>query len=133
MKCCLLGSRHIAQVQLAAAPRTIYLRHPHLRRIYLTFFILVALLVLVPCWSAWYAYRPHRPRRSWSVQRCVRVRWSRLLCGLVARCEIDHLGRNLGVEMVRHFHTCLLWPWLWLHGQIVAMGDGSWVRRDIDV
>ena len=42
-----------------------------------------------------YLPRHNRPRKSWSLQRCLRVRWSRRLCGVVARCEMDYLGRNL--------------------------------------
>ena len=86
--------------QLASAPRNAVLRHPHLRRLYLIFFVVVSLLVLLPTWTLLYLPRRNRPRQSWTLQRCLRVRWSRRLCALVAKCEIDYLGRDLNLDFV---------------------------------
>lgn len=63
--------------------------------------MLTTLLFLLPLWSLLYLPRSNRPRRSWTLQRCLRVRWSRRLCGVVARCEIDYLGRDLNLDLVR--------------------------------
>ncbi|OCF34193.1 endoplasmic reticulum protein [Kwoniella heveanensis BCC8398] len=73
-------------------------RHPIFRRLYLISFLLFGILILLPAWAVYYVPRSNRPRQSWTVRRCLRVRWSRLLCGLVARCEIDYLGRDLSVD-----------------------------------
>jgi len=86
--------------QLASAPRNAVLRHPHFRRLYLIFFVVVSLLVLLPTWTLLYLPRRNRPRQSWTLQRCLRVRWSRRLCALVAKCEIDYLGRDLNLDFV---------------------------------
>ncbi|WVF67244.1 hypothetical protein IAT40_001992 [Kwoniella sp. CBS 6097] len=74
-------------------------RNPIFRRLYLIFFLLFGILILLPFWAILYVPRSNRPRKNWTVRRCLRVRWSRLLCGLVARCEIDYLGRDLIVDL----------------------------------
>jgi hypothetical protein len=86
--------------QLSKAPRNRLVRQPILRQLYLILFLVFTLLILLPSWTLYYLPRSRRPRQSWSLQRCLRVRWSRHLCGLIARCEIDYLGRDLSVEMV---------------------------------
>jgi len=96
----LILSLHFADAQLDEAPRNPLLRNPVLRTIYLIFFLLSMLFVLVPLWAIYYVPRFNRPRRSWTVKRCVRVRWSKRLCSLVARCEIDYLGRDLSKPLV---------------------------------
>lgn len=83
------------------APRNAFVRNALLRRAYLLLFVLCTLLVLVPLWTLLYLPRANRPRRSWTLKRCLRVRWSRRLCAVVARCEIDYLGRDLSVDLVR--------------------------------
>ncbi|ORY33389.1 Alpha/Beta hydrolase protein [Naematelia encephala] len=80
---------------LASAPRCHLLRHSLLRRVYLVSFVFVTLFLLLPAWTLLYLPRSNRPRPSWTLKRCLRVRWSRRLCGVVARCEIDYLGRDL--------------------------------------
>jgi hypothetical protein len=94
-------------LQLAAAPRAAALRHPLFRRFYLIFFILLSLFVLVPAWSLLYIPRRYRPRETWTLQRCLRVRWSRRLCAVVARCEIDYLGRELSLDLVSQHNWSL--------------------------
>ncbi|OXH26602.1 endoplasmic reticulum protein [Cryptococcus neoformans] len=99
---------------LANAPRSLLYRHPILRRFYLVIFVLTTLLFLLPLWSLLYLPRSNRPRRSWTLQRCLRVRWSRRLCGVVARCEIDYLGRDLNLDLVpmrlTHSHPVTIPP-----------------------
>ncbi len=89
-----------SKTQLANSPRDIPLRHPIFRRIYLVFFVFISLFFLMPFWCIIYLPRSNRPRPNWTLQRCLRVRWSRRLCGVVARCEVDYLGRDLDIDMV---------------------------------
>lgn len=89
-----------ADLQLRAAPRNTLARHPIYRRVYLIVFVCLTLLVLVPIWALLHLPKSRRPRRTWTLQRCLRVRWSRSLCAVVARCEIDYLGRNLSERPV---------------------------------
>lgn len=91
---------HHANIQLEQAPRNPLWRSPLFRRLYLLFFVLFSLLVLVPAWTVYYFPRSQRPFPSWPLQRCLRVRWSRHLSTVVAKCEIDYLGRNLDVPLV---------------------------------
>lgn len=94
-------------LQLANAPRNPLFRHPICRRIYLVFFVLISLFILLPAWTILYLPKSNRPRQSWTFERCLRVRWSRRLCGLVARCEIDYLGRDLNLDFVSPLHPTL--------------------------
>lgn len=89
-----------AHHQLASAPRNPLHTHRIIRKLYIAFFFLYGFFVLVPLWFLWYWPRFTRPRRSWTAQRCVRIRWSRRVCAIVARCEIDWLGRDLSVQLV---------------------------------
>ncbi|KAL7424470.1 hypothetical protein Q5752_000154 [Cryptotrichosporon argae] len=45
---------------------------------------------------------------------CLRVRWSRKVCGLVARCEIDYLGRDMDKQLdplkLKHSHPLVIPP-----------------------
>lgn len=91
-----------AHHQLEDAPRNPLHTHRVFRKLYIAFFLLYGFFVLVPLWFLWYWPRFTRPRRSWTAQRCVRVRWSRRICAAVARCEIDWLGRDLSVQLVSH-------------------------------
>ena len=116
-----MTSEAIIAGALATAPRNALLRHPHFRRLYLIFFVLVSLLILLPAWTILYLPRRNRPRQSWTLQRCLRVRWSRRLCALVARCEIDYLGRDLNMdfepEKLTHSHSITIPP-----------ASASWLR-----
>ncbi|WWC64742.1 uncharacterized protein I303_107353 [Kwoniella dejecticola CBS 10117] len=94
-----MTSEAIQAVLLANAVRSYPYRHPAFRRLYLIFFVLISLLVLLPTWSIWYIPISNRPRKQWTLNRCLRVRFSRRLCGLVARCEIDYLGRDLSIDL----------------------------------
>ena len=94
--------RLCANYRHATAPRNALFRHPFLRKIYLVLFIFFSLFVLLPFWTLEALPRSRRPRQTWSLQRCLRVRWSRHLCALIARCEIDYLGRDLSVDIVSH-------------------------------
>jgi hypothetical protein len=91
-----------AHVQTEAAPRNPLHTHRIFRKLYIAFFFLFGIFVLVPLWFLWYWPRFTRPRRSWTAQRCVRVAWSRRICAIVARCEIDWLGRDLSVQLVSY-------------------------------
>lgn len=109
---CQLSHNSSSYRQLASAPRNALLRHPFIRRIYLVFFLLGTLLLLLPAWTILYLPRRNRPRVSWTLQRCLRVRWSRRLCALVARCEIDYLGRDLNLDMVNLSSSLLKQSWV---------------------
>ncbi|KAL1405115.1 hypothetical protein Q8F55_008738 [Vanrija albida] len=123
----------------AGAPRNAFVRSPLFRRAYLLLFVVCTLLVLVPLWTLLYLPRANRPRRSWTLKRCLRVRWSRRLCAVVARCEIDYLGRDLSVNLdpltLEWSHPVTLQPAPahWLRGHAAAMLDklhksrGNWV------
>lgn len=87
--------------QLAVAPRNVLHRNPLFRNLYLGFYVLTTLLILLPLWTILYIPRANRPRQGWSLKRSLRVRCSRRLCAVVARCEIDYLGRDLSVRLVR--------------------------------
>ncbi|WVQ94843.1 hypothetical protein IAU59_001926 [Kwoniella sp. CBS 9459] len=93
-----MTSEAIQALLLANAVKSWPYRHPIFRRLYLISFLLFGIFILLPSWTILYIPKSNRPRKSWTVQRCLRVRWSRLLCGLVARCEIDYLGRDLSVD-----------------------------------
>ena len=92
---------HTYHHQLAGAPRNALLRHRFFRRVYLIYYVLTTLLILVPIWAVFYLNQSNRPRRNWTLERCLRVRVSRRFCQVVARCEIDYLGRNLDLDLVR--------------------------------
>ncbi|WWC72152.1 uncharacterized protein I206_106112 [Kwoniella pini CBS 10737] len=93
-----MTTESIQAVLLANAVRSFPYRQPFFRRLYLIFFLLVSLLILLPAWSILYIPVQNRPRRQWTLKKCLRVRFSRRLCGLVARCEIDYLGRDLSKD-----------------------------------
>ncbi|WVQ74372.1 hypothetical protein IAR50_003972 [Cryptococcus sp. DSM 104548] len=99
---------------LSSAPSNPLYRHPLFRRIYLLFFVLSTLIFLLPLWTLIYLPKGARPRNSWSLTRCLRVRWGRRLCALVARCEIDYLGRDLALDMnplnLRYSHPVSIPP-----------------------
>ncbi|WWD19768.1 hypothetical protein CI109_104232 [Kwoniella shandongensis] len=95
-----MTSEAINKLLLVNAPSNVFLRHPLFRRIYLFFFVLTTIFILVPMWTIIYLLRGNRPRTSWTLERCLRVRFSRRLCGLVARCELDYLGRDLSVDLL---------------------------------
>ncbi|KAK8853339.1 hypothetical protein IAR55_004043 [Kwoniella newhampshirensis] len=98
-----MTSEAINRLLLVNAPSNALVRNPFFRRIYLSFFVLVTLFVLLPIWTVIYLPKSNRPRASWTLERCLRVRWSRRLCGLVARCEIDYMGRDLSIDPPRQF------------------------------
>jgi hypothetical protein len=97
-----MTSEAIRQRVTEAAPRNPLHTHRIFRKLYIAFFFLFGIFVLVPLWFLWYWPRFTRPRRSWTAQRCVRVAWSRRICAIVARCEIDWLGRDLSVQLVSY-------------------------------
>ncbi|WRT70092.1 uncharacterized protein IL334_007086 [Kwoniella shivajii] len=94
-----MTSEAIQALLLNNAIQSFPYRHPFFRRLYLVFFLLTSLVILLPFWTLLYIPVENRPRRTWTLERCLRVRWSRRLCGLVARCEIDYLGRDLTIEL----------------------------------
>ncbi|WWC95028.1 hypothetical protein V866_001880 [Kwoniella sp. B9012] len=94
-----MTSEAIQAMLMANAARSFLYRHPFFRRLYLLAFLLVTLLILLPAWTIIYIPTKNRPRRNWTLKRCLRVRFSRRLCGLIARCEIDYLGRDLSIDL----------------------------------
>lgn len=87
--------------QLSNAPRSRLARHPKVRGIVMIASLLKTLLLWLPLWALQYSLKRNRPRRNWNLGRCLRVRWSRSLCELVAKCELDTLGRDLSKDLVR--------------------------------
>ena len=65
---------------------------------------------MVPVWALYYFPRSNRPFGAWPLQRCLRVRWSRHISTVVAKCEIDYLGRNLDVPLVSEFGEIVAGP-----------------------
>ncbi|BEJ15156.1 hypothetical protein CspHIS471_0409230 [Cutaneotrichosporon sp. HIS471] len=122
-----MTSEAIRQRVLESAPRNPLHTHRIIRKLYIAFFFLYGFFVLVPLWFMWYWPRFTRPRRSWTAQRCVRVRWSRRICAVVARCEIDWLGRDLSVQLdpsrLIHSHPVTIGvpPDSWLIGYAAKM------------
>ncbi|KAK6909261.1 hypothetical protein I203_103278 [Kwoniella mangroviensis CBS 8507] len=94
-----MTSEAIQAMLMANAVRSSPYRHPFFRRLYLVTFLLVTLLILLPAWTIIYIPTRNRPRGNWTLKRCLRVRFSRRLCGLIARCEIDYLGRDLSIDL----------------------------------
>ena len=90
----------VRMLQRAEAPRSKLLRLPITRSIYIALFLLYTYLILVPTWTLYYLRRSNRPRQSWDLKTAVIVRRKRRICGLVASCEIDWLGRDLAVDPV---------------------------------
>ncbi|EJT45302.1 endoplasmic reticulum protein [Trichosporon asahii var. asahii CBS 2479] len=106
---------------LEQAPRNPLWRSSLFRRLYLLCFVLFSLLVLVPVWALYYFPRSNRPFGAWPLQRCLRVRWSRHISTVVAKCEIDYLGRNLDVPLHPYKLKCS-------HPIIIPPAPASWLR-----
>ena len=89
------------------APRRGLIRKPVIRHVYLLSSIVLT-LALLPLWTVRYAHPSWRPRRSWTLGTALRVRSKRGICALVGALEIDTLGRDLSVDMVRsHDHLAV--------------------------
>ncbi|WVR09572.1 hypothetical protein IAU60_006641 [Kwoniella sp. DSM 27419] len=119
-----MTSEAIQAILTANAVSSFPYRHPFFRRIYLVCFLLFSIFLLLPFWAVYYLSRNNRPRQTWTVRRCLRVRWSRLLCGLVARCEVDYLGRDLNADL----DTSSL---KWSHPVTIPAAPDSYLRGHV--
>ncbi|ORX39406.1 Alpha/Beta hydrolase protein [Kockovaella imperatae] len=108
-----LTSEAMLAVLLENAPQSALAHRPLLRQIYL-YSNLALTLALLPLWTLRYAHPSWRPRKTWSLGTSVRVRVKRDICGLVGACEIDHLGRDLSIDLcpkdLLHSHPITIPP-----------------------